>query len=203
MDYKNQLVPTGKLNDVGAAIRTNVDESYRSGIEVEGSIRLHAKLIWNANVTFSQNKIKNFNEVIYDYGTNFDEYNEVVNSYSNSDISFSPNVIAGSGLMFTPVKGIELGLLTKYVGKQFLDNTSNNNRSIDSYFINDLRLSYSVKPSFMRELSVSLLANNIFDVAYSSNGYTYGYRGGAAEYRQNYYYPQAGRNYLLMVALRF
>jgi iron complex outermembrane recepter protein len=203
MDYKNQLVPTGKLNDVGAAIRTNVDESYRSGIEVEGSIRLHAKLIWNANVTFSQNKIKNFNEVIYDYGTNFDEYNEVVNSYSNSDISFSPNVIAGSGLMFTPVKGIELGLLTKYVGKQFLDNTSNNNRSIDSYFINDLRLSYSVKPSFMRELSVSLLVNNIFDVAYSSNGYTYGYRGGAAEYRQNYYYPQAGRNYLLMVTLRF
>lgn len=203
MDYKNQLVPTGKLNDVGAAIRTNVDESYRSGIEVEGSIRLHAKLMWNANVTFSQNKIKNFNEVIYDYGTNFDEDNEVVNVYSNSDISFSPSVIAGSGLMFSPVKGIELGLLTKYVGKQFLDNTSNINRSIDSYFINDLRLSYTIKPSFMREVSVSLLANNIFDVAYSSNGYTYGYRGGVAEYRQNYYYPQAGTNYMMMLALRF
>ncbi len=203
MDYKNQLVPTGKLNDVGAAIRTNVNESYRTGVEVEGTIRLSPKLIWNANVTLSRNKIKNFNEVIYDYGANFDEYNEVVRTYSNSDISFSPNVIAGSGLMLSPIKNVELGLLTKYVGKQFLDNTSNDSRGIDSYFINDLRLSYVVKPSFMRELSVSLLANNIFDVAYSSNGYTYGYRGGLAEYRQNFYYPQAGRNYLMMLALRF
>ncbi len=203
MNYKNQLVPTGKLNDVGAAIRTNVDESYRTGVEVEGIIRLSSKLTWNANITLSQNKIKNFNEVIYDYGDNFDEYNEVVNTYSNSDISFSPNVIAGSGLMFTPIKSIELGLLTKYVGKQFLDNTSNDNRSIDSYLTNDLRLSYTVRPSFMREISVSLLANNIFDVEYSSNGYTYGYQGGATEYRQNFYYPQAGRNYMMMLALRF
>jgi iron complex outermembrane receptor protein len=203
MNYRNQLVPTGELNDVGASIRTNVDESYRTGVEVEGTIRLSPKLIWNANVALSQNKIKNFDEVIYDYGTNFDEYNEVVNTFSNSDISFSPNVIAGSSLMFSPIKNVELGLLTKYVGKQFLDNTSKNSRSIDSYFINDLRVSYIIKPSFMREMSVSLLANNIFDVAYSSNGYTYGYRGGATEYRQNFYYPQAGRNYLLMVALRF
>jgi iron complex outermembrane receptor protein len=203
MDYKNQLVPTGKLNDVGAAIRTNVDESYRTGVEVEGIIRLSSKFLWNANITLSQNKIKNFNEVIYDYGDNFDEYNEVVNVYSNSDISFSPNVIVGSGLMFTPIKNIEVGLLTKYVGKQFLDNTSDDSRSIDSYFINDLRLSYTVKPSFMREISLSLLANNIFDVEYSSNGYTYGYRGGATEYRQNFYYPQAGRNYMVMLALRF
>jgi len=203
MNYRNQLVPTGELNDVGAAIRTNVDESYRTGVEVEGTIRLSPKLIWNANVALSQNKIKNFDEVIYDYGTNFDEYNEVVNTFSNSDISFSPNVIAGSSLMFSPIKNVELGLLTKYVGKQFLDNTSKDSRSIDSYFINDLRVSYIIKPSFMREISVSLLANNIFDVAYSSNGYTYGYRGGATEYRQNFYYPQAGRNYLLMVALRF
>ncbi len=203
MNYKNQLVPTGKLNDVGAAIRTNVDESYRTGVEVEGIVRLSSKFVWNANVTLSQNKIKNFNEVIYDYGDNFDEYNEVVNVYSNSDISFSPNVIVGSGLMFTPIKNIELGLLTKYVGKQFLDNTSNDSRSIDSYFINDLRLSYTVKPSFMREISLSILANNIFDVEYSSNGYSYGYRGGATEYRQNFYYPQAGRNYMIMLALRF
>lgn len=203
MNYKNQLVPTGKLNDVGAAIRTNVDESYRTGVEVEGIIRLSSKFLWNANITLSQNKIKNFNEVIYDYGDNFDEYNEVVNVYSNSDISFSPNVIVGSGLMFTPIKNIELGLLTKYVGKQFLDNTSNESRSMASYFTNDLRLSYTVKPSFMREISLSLLANNIFDVQYSSNGYTYGYRGGATEYRQNFYYPQAGRNYMVMLALRF
>jgi iron complex outermembrane recepter protein len=203
MNYKNQLVPTGKLNDVGALVRTNVDESYRTGVELEGSVRLSSKVHWNANLTFSQNRIKNFEEVIYDYGTNFDEFNAVVNIYSNTDISFSPNVIAGSGLMYTPIKNVEVSLLTKYVGKQFLDNTSNDARSIDSYFINDLRLAYSVKPSFMKEISISLLANNIFNVAYSSNGYTYGYRGGATEYRQNFFYPQAGRNYMVMVSLRF
>ncbi len=203
MDYKNQLVPTGKLNDVGALIRANVDESYRTGIELEGSLRVSRTLLWNANLTLSRNKIKNFEEVLYDYGANFDEYNEVVNVHHNTDISFSPNVIIGSGMMYSPIKGIELGLLTKYVGKQFLDNTTNESRKIDAYFINDVRLSYIWRPSFMREISISLLANNVLNKMYSSNGYTYGYLGGSAAYRQNYYYPQAGRNYMVMLALRF
>ncbi len=203
MDYHNQLVLTGKVNDVGAAIRTNVDRSYRTGIEIEGGVRLSRQWQWNANVTLSENKIRNFNEVLYDYGTNFDEYNEVVKNYKKSDISFSPSWIAGSGLLFRPVESLELGLLTKYVGKQYLDNTSNDKRKIDPYFLNDLRLTYTWKPSFLRELSVSLLASNVFDVKYSSNGYTYGYFGGATEYRQNYFYPQAGRNYMLMLAIRF
>ncbi len=98
---------------------------------------------------------------------------------------------------------MELGLLTKYVGLQYLDNTLDKARSIDPYFVNDLRLTYSWKPQWMREFSVSLLLNNIADVKYSSNGYTWGYLGGGAETRQNYYYPQAGRNYLMMVAMRF
>lgn len=203
MNYKNQLVLTGKLNDVGAAIRANVNESYRTGLELEGSVRFSSKIAWSANLAVSQNKIKNFNEVIYNYGANFDEFNEEVNTYRNTDISFSPNVIAGSGLTYLPVKNVEVSLLTKYVGEQFLDNTSSAARSIDSYFVNDLRFSYTIKPTFMREISLSLLANNIFDTAYSSNGYTYGYRGGSTDYRQNFYYPQAGRNYLVMLALRF
>lgn len=203
MDYKNQLVPTGKVNDVGALIRTNVDKSYRTGIELEGAVRINTQLSWNANLSFSQNKIKNFEEVLYDYGVNFDEYNEVTTAYTNSDIAFSPNVIAGSTMMYAPVKGLELALLTKYVGKQYLDNTANEARKIDAYFINDVRMSYSWRPTFMKEISVSLLANNIFNVMYSSNGYTYGYFGGPTEYRQNYYYPQAGTNYMVMLALRF
>jgi iron complex outermembrane recepter protein len=197
------LVPTGKVNDVGALIRTNVDESYRTGIELDGSVRLSAKFLWNANVALSQNKIKDFNEVLYDYGVNFDEYNEVVTRYSNTDIAFSPNLIAGSTFTYSPLKGLEFDLLTKYVGSQYLDNTSNESRKIDAYLVNDLRVSYSFKPSFMREVSFSLLANNIFNTQYSSNGYTYGYLGGSTEYRQNYYFPQAGRNYLAMLALRF
>jgi len=203
MDYNNQLVLTGKLNDVGAAIRTNVADSYRMGIEVDGGIRFNQHFTWNANLTLSQNKIKNFTEILYDYGVNYDEYNEVDVQHKNSDIAFSPNVISGSNFLYRPVKNIEIGLLTKYVGLQYLDNTSNSRRVIDPYFINDIRLIYTIKPQGMREISISLLANNIFDVKYSNNGYTWGYLGGGSEARQNYYYPQAGRNYLMMVALRF
>jgi iron complex outermembrane receptor protein len=203
MDYTNQLVLTGAVNDVGASIRTNVDKSYRTGIELESSLRLSNRFTWGANLTLSQNKIRNFREVLYDYGVNFDEYTVIENEYRNSDIPFSPNVIAGSIWSFTPVAGLEASLLTKYVGKQFLDNTSNEARSLDAYFLNDLRLTYTFKPKFMREISISGLVNNLFDVLYESNGYTWGYYGGPTEYRQNYYYPQAGRNYMLMVALRF
>ena len=98
MDYRNQLVLTGQVNDVGASIRTNVDKSYRMGLEMEGLLRISQKLSLNANITLSRNKIKDFDEVIYDYGANFDEYNEVKRSYTDTDISFSPNVIAGSDL---------------------------------------------------------------------------------------------------------
>jgi iron complex outermembrane receptor protein len=203
MAYNNQLVPTGKLNDVGAALRTNVADSYRAGIEIDGGIRFNKFFTWNANLTLSRNKIKSFTEVLYDYGANYDQYNEVDKIHSDTDIAFSPNLIGGSNFLFHPIAGAEIGLLTKYVGKQYLDNTSNESRIIDSYFINDLRFSYAFKPAFMKELSMSLLLNNLFDQKYSSNGYTYGYFGGGSEVRQNYYYPQAGRNFLLMVAMKF
>ncbi|MBN8652144.1 MAG: TonB-dependent receptor [Cytophagales bacterium] len=203
MKYKNQLVPTGKVNDVGALIRTNVADSYRAGVELEALWRINSTLSWTANFTFSSNKIAEFNEVIYDYGENFDDYIEVTNTYRNTDIAFSPSVIAGSGFVVTPIANLEVTLLTKYVGQQFLDNTSNSSRVIDAYFINDLRIGYSWKPKGMREISLSGLMNNIFDVTYSSNGYTYGYFGGPTEYRQNFYYPQAGRNFMVMLALRF
>jgi iron complex outermembrane receptor protein len=198
MGYKNQLVLTGKLNNVGSAIRTNVADSYRAGIEIDGGINFNEHFTWNANLTLSQNKIKNFTEVLYD-----ENYNEVDVQHKNTDIAFSPNVIAGSVFLYHPIKNIELGLLTKYVGVQFLDNTSNRGRSIDPYFINDLRLSYTLKPLGMRELSIGLLLNNVLNVKYSSNGATYPYIYGGQTYSDNYYYPQATRNFLVMVAMRF
>jgi iron complex outermembrane receptor protein len=203
MNYKNQLVLTGQLNDVGASVRTNVAKSYRSGMEIESLLKLTKKLQWNANLTLSQNKIAEFKEVLYDYGTNFDEYNLVERTHKNSNISFSPNVIAGSQLLYAPVDGAEIGLLTKYVGKQYLDNTSNNHRSFDNYLVNDIRLRYVWKPSFMKEISISLLMNNILNEAYESNGYTWGYLAGTTEARENYYYPQAGRNFMAMISLKF
>lgn len=203
MNYKNQLVPTGKVNDVGASILTNVSDSYRTGVEVESLWRINQKLSWMANVTVSSNKIKRFDEVMYDYGVNFDEYNEVIYSHRNTNIAFSPSVIAGSAFMVVPTPGFEIAWMSKYVGRQFLDNTTNTTRDISAYFIQDLRIAYAWKAKGMREISVSGLMNNVFNVAYVSNGYTYGYRGGPTEYRQNFYYPQAGRNFMLMLALKF
>ena len=203
MSYKDQLVLTGKLNDVGASIRTNVDESYRTGVELEGALRISPKVTFGANVTLSENKIKNFTEVIYDYGVAYDEYNEIQNQLKDVDISFSPSVIAGSTLSYNPFNNFEASLLSKYVGEQFLDNTSNQNRKIDAYFVNDLRLTYSSSVRGLKDFSLSLLASNIFDEVYESNGYTWGFVGGGETVRQNYYYPQAGRNYMAMLSLKF
>jgi iron complex outermembrane receptor protein len=203
MSYKDQLVLTGELNDVGASIRTNVDESYRTGVELEGALRISPKVTLGANVTLSENKIKNFTEVIYDYGVAYDEYNEIQNQLKDVDISFSPSVIAGSTLSYNPFNNFEASLLSKYVGEQFLDNTSNHNRKIDAYFVNDLRLTYNPSVRGLKDFSLSLLASNIFDETYESNGYTWGFVGGGETVRQNYYYPQAGRNYLLMLSLKF
>jgi iron complex outermembrane receptor protein len=203
MGYKDQLVLTGALNDVGASLRTNVGKSYRTGVELEATGRLSRNFTLGANLTVSQNKVVNFNETLYDYGVNFDEFNVIENTHSKTDISFSPNVIAGGIFSYAPFKGMELSWLTKFVGQQYLDNTSNEARVIDQYFINDLRLVYTVHPKGMREISFSVFVNNLFDVKYESNGYTYGYFAGPAEIRQNYYYPQAGTNFLGMVALRF
>ncbi|MBD2754822.1 TonB-dependent receptor [Spirosoma validum] len=198
MNYRNQLVLSGQLNDVGAANRVNVPTSYRAGLELELGIRLAKQLRWNANATFSQNKVKNFTEYL-DNGDNPQETRQ----YSQTDISFSPNVIAGSQLLLTPIKGLELGLLSKYVGKQYLDNTSNEDRKLNSYFTNDIRLIYSVKPKFAQEIAFTLLLNNVLNELYESNGYTYAYVLDGQVRADNGYYPQAGRNFLAGIRIRF
>lgn len=202
MHYRNQLVLTGAVNDVGASIRTNVDASFREGVEVESTVRLHPRMTWRANLVLSRNKIREFAEVLYDYGTDFDQYTEVKRIYRNTDISFSPALVGGSMLQHTPFPGAEIAWMSKYVGRQFLDNTGQSARQLDAFFVQDVRLSYSWQPKGMREVSISLLANNILHAQYESNGYTWGFLAGTAEVRQNYFYPQAGRNVMVMLALR-
>ena len=199
MNYRNQLVLSGQLNDVGAANRVNVPVSYRTGVELEAGARLAKQLRWNVNVTFSQNKINNFTE----YLDNFDNGEQQSRLYSKTDISFSPNVVAGSQLLFTPAKGLELSLLSKYVGKQYLDNTSNESRKLNPYFTNDIRLIYSFKPRFAQEIAFTLLVNNVLNELYESNGYTYAYISEGRVTADNGYYPQAGRNFLAGVRVRF
>lgn len=203
MNYSNQLVLTGEVNDVGAFVRTNAGKSYRMGIELQAMMRLSDHLVWNANLTFSRNKIEEYTEILEDYGADFSGFNLVEHTYRDTDIAFSPNVIAGSSFSYLPFRNAKVTLLTKYVGKQYLDNTSNDDRSISSYLVNDVRLSYSWKPSFVDEITLSFLVNNILDEAYESNGYTWGYLAGPTAYRENYYYPQAGRNFMGMVAIKF
>lgn len=203
MNYKDQLIHTGKINDVGSPIRTNVARSYRAGIEVEGAVELNDRFTLSANGTFSRNKIKDFTEVMYDYGIEWDDFLLVEKRYRDTDIAFSPSVISALGLTYEVASGFEITALSKYVSRQYLDNTSNRDRSLDPYFTTDLRISYSLHPNFAKEITVSLFAANIFNEQYESNGYTWGYLGGGSEFRENYYFPQAGRNYLAMLALRF
>ncbi|GAB3733939.1 TonB-dependent receptor [Spirosoma lituiforme] len=199
MNYTNQLVLSGQLNDVGAYNRVNIPSSYRAGIELEAGARLARQLRWNVNATFSRNRVKNFTE----YLDNFDNGQQESRQYGQTDISFSPNVIAGSQLLFTPAKGLELGLLSKYVGKQYMDNTANENRKLNSYFTNDIRLIYTVRPKFAQEIAFTVLFNNVLNELYESNGYTYAYISEGKVAADNGYYPQAGRNFLAGVRIRF
>ncbi|ADB41601.1 TonB-dependent receptor [Spirosoma linguale] len=199
MDYKNQLVLSGQLNDVGAYNRVNIPSSYRAGIELEAGARLAKQLRWNVNATFSRNRVKNFTE----YLDNLDNGQQETRQYRETDISFSPNVIAGSQLLFTPAKGLELALLSKYVGKQYLDNTSNESRKLNPYFTNDIRVIYSIKPKFAQEIAFTLLFNNVLNELYESNGFTVPYIAEGKVTADNGYYPQAGRNFLAGVRVRF
>ena len=204
MDYKNQLVLTGEVNDVGDGVRTNVPDSYRTGIEAQLGIALSRSLNWNVNASLSANKIKRFEEVIFDYGAAFDEYNEVRTAFEDTDISFSPSIIVGSQLTFSPIADLDLSLLSKYVGDQYLDNTLDAGRQIDAFFVNDIRINYAFKAKSFQGANLSLLVNNVLNTEYESSGYTFGYFGGADyEVRENYYYPQAGTNFLLSLALKF
>jgi len=207
MDYKDQLIATGMLNDVGSSVRVNVPSSFRQGVEFQAGVELHSRVRWDGNVTVSRNKISLFSETLYDYNENF-EYENLVN-HVNTDISFSPAFIAASVFGYEvwsndDVK-IECELSTKYVGKQFLDNTSNDSRSLPGYILNDCVL--SVSNSFKRggDLKLSIFANNILDHMYSANGWTYSYLYGGmnAMTTENYVYPQAGRHGFVNLTMTF
>jgi iron complex outermembrane receptor protein len=201
MGYNNQLVLTGALNDVGASIRTNVPDSYRMGIELSANYQLTKNVNWMFNAALSRNKIENFTEIIYDYAYDDDRF-IVENQYNETDIAFSPNTILGSNLSYSK-NGFAAQFLSKFVGKQYLDNTSNEDRIINSYFVNDLNLSYNFSAWEMKSIELSLLINNIFNLEYESNGYTWGYMWEGWLYQQNNYYPQAGINFIAGVRLRF
>ena len=198
MIYENQLVLTGEINDVGAYNRSNVEDSYRAGIEAEFGVKVLKNLEWAGNVTLSRNRIKNFKEFIDDY----DNGGQLVNIYSETDIAFSPGIIAANIITYNPVKNTEISFMSKYVGEQFLDNTSNTERMIDAYLVNDVRMSYTIKTKKANEIALRLVVNNLFNEMYESNGYTYSYIYGGMV-TESFYYPQAGINWLAGLSLKF
>tara|TARA_B110001454_G_C12619122_1_gene392123 strand:- start:149 stop:901 length:753 start_codon:yes stop_codon:yes gene_type:complete len=202
MEYKNQLITTGELNDVGGHIRTNAKKSRRVGIEISNKI-YKKKFNISSSLTLSKNFVYDFNEILYDYGNDFNQYNIIKKIYLKSNIAFSPEITGYNNIEYKTLKNITTSFKTKYVGKQYLDNTSNTNRSINSYLINSLDVEARLNVKGLKKLFIKFSINNIFNKMYSSNGYTFGYYAGTDyEVRENYFYPQAGRNYMFSLNIK-
>jgi iron complex outermembrane receptor protein len=198
MDYRNQLVLNGQINDVGASVRQNVPDSYRMGVELDLRAALSPALSLAANLALSRNRIRVFEEYLY----NYDPFEVEIIRHEDSDIAFSPALVGGGSLGWTPLRGLELRWLSKYVGRQFLDNTSNPGRALDAFWVNDLHLRYELAGGAWGSAELGLLVNNALNAQYEPNGYTFSYRLGADLFTENYFYPQAGRNFLLRLSVR-
>ncbi|MDN3656272.1 TonB-dependent receptor plug domain-containing protein [Ferruginibacter paludis] len=198
MQYHNQLVLIGNINDVGSYTRTNIASSYRAGIELQGTAVISNFLNLAANLTISKNKISHFTELIDDY----DNGGTVTNKYNQTNISFSPAVIAGGSINFIPVKHGEISLLSKYVSRQYMDNTSQQSRSLNPYYVQDVRLTYTLSSiDFLKTTTFILQLNNVFNKKYEANGYTFSYYSGGLT-TENYYFPMAPFNCMLGVNIR-
>jgi iron complex outermembrane receptor protein len=199
MLYKNQLILTGALDDVGQAIRTNIKDSYRAGIEASARLRIAEPLSWYVNATLSTNKVKNFQQFLQNYDTG----NLDVTQYKETNIAYSPNFTGSSTISYHPIKNGEIAFISKYVSRQYLDNTSTISRSLDGYMVNDVRLNYNFSIKGVKNVGVGLLANNVFSKKYQSDGATYPDIEGGKVVNYNYFFPQAPINFLASLNLRF
>jgi len=198
MKYRDQLVLTGKINDVGSYTRTNIPSSYRLGIELQGGAVIKNWLKASANLTLSRNKIVDFTEYIDDYDNGVQKSNH----YATTDISFSPEIVGAATLTLMPVKNLSVDLLSKYVSQQYLDNTANNSRRLDAWFTEDLRAVYSFGKNWLKNLDLVLQVNNVFNKKYEPNGYSFSYYYDTQLTTENYYFPMAGTNFFAGVNIR-
>ena len=192
MDYKDQLVLTGQINNVGDAILTNVDKSYRMGVEFSSAIILTKKLIWQTNVTFSRNKIRDFVE----YVDNWDTWKQDATIMGETDLAFSPSINIMSLISYSPINNLSIDFVGKFIGRQYIDNTSNIDRSLDPYFINNINFSYKIKNIIFNEIDFKFMINNIFNVEYETNAWVYQYNYGGKRYAMDGYFPQAGTSFI-------
>ncbi|WP_445725531.1 TonB-dependent receptor [Flavobacterium sp.] len=200
MSYKDQLVLTGAVDDVGAPIRATSGKSYRLGLEVDAFVKISNKFNIQPNIALSSNKNVDFSTT----------WNGELVDLGNTNIAYSPNFIAGNNFVYQPISNLKLGLLSKFVGEQYMGNIDNANSKLDAYFVNDFNASFEITPNKIAEsIRFDLLVNNIFNVDYISNGYYYTYDddwsvpGEVTTLDGAAYYPQAGINFLLGATVRF
>lgn len=198
MDYNNQLILTGKISEIGEALTSNIKDSYRMGIELTGGVQITSWLNWNANVTLSQNKIKHFVEYVDNWDTGVQEINDL----GTTNIAFSPDLIANSMFDFA-YKGFIASFNSQVVGRQYIDNSSSKDRSIDPYFINSLRIGYAFQPKFMKEITLDVTINNLFNEKYETNAWVYSYIENDTRKKDDGYFTQAGTNAMARITFKF
>ncbi|MGB4576592.1 MAG: TonB-dependent receptor [Paludibacter sp.] len=204
MKYRNQLILTGKISEIGELLTTNIPDSYRAGIELTAGVKINNWLQWDGNVTLSQNKIQNFTEEDVDvYDAEWNWIDSQDNHLGKTDIAYSPDVVANSIFTFN-FKLFEIGFYSNYVGKQYFDNTSNDERSIDAYFVNNLSLKYALPLRKMKGIDFQVLVNNLFNAEYESNASTWdSYYLDGKRINESRFFPQAGINFLASLTLKF
>lgn len=203
MIYKDQLVPTGELSNVGYPIMTNVEKSYRAGAEFTAGFIPTSFLNWNVSLTISKNIIPDFTEYYIDYNTSdwTSEYKSM--KLGKVDIAYSPSVTGSSDLAVKPFRRIDIHLISKYVGKQYFDNTMSNERKLDPYFINSLRIDFEPEIRIIKRAELQLVINNIFNTEYESNAYGGNWFEDGVEKSWSYFFPQAGTNFMIKLGLKF
>ncbi|MEL7375977.1 MAG: TonB-dependent receptor [Bacteroidota bacterium] len=209
MAYQDQLVLTGRLNDVGEYIRANVPNSYRLGVELMGGVQLTDRLTLGGNMTLSRNRVRSYTEFLDQYeGEDFDYVGQTTVERENQPLAFSPDIQAAAELMYripfqVEESFFEAALQTKYIGRRYLDNSGDEANSLDPYTFTDLRLSLNFPAGPAKLMRLTFLARNLFDAEYISNGWSYRYQFEGAETLDQGFYPQAGRNFLVSLGLDF
>lgn len=200
MYYQDQLVLTGKINDVGAYTRMNVDRSYRAGLEADGSWNLNQQWTIGANVALSDNRVLDFTEFIDDW----DNGGQVGVYHGKSFLALSPALVSAQQIEYRPFKHVGIQLISKYVSRQYLDNSSSRERSLDPFWVQDAIISWRVDgKKHVEQIELGLMINNLSNHMYAPNGYTFGGMINGRRESFNYLYPQAGTNYLLRLNLLF
>ncbi|MDC0909196.1 TonB-dependent receptor [Flavobacteriales bacterium] len=214
MNYDNQLVLTGQINDVGANTRVNIDKSFRKGIEIEANYKINTKINWSGNISFSENKIIEHTAYI----DNWDTGDQETIDYKNTDLAFSPNRVYSSIINYKFDKNTELDFISKFVGKQYIDNTSSKDRMLKDYLVNNIRFTYFWNSKIFKSAKFTFQVNNIFDLQYVSNAWIYRFisenwdprdsdpyvnADSQRGYNMAGYFPEATRNYLAGLTIEF